>query len=232
MAVLEDVRIVDRVVAGARHYSLAVVDVQALRGKWARRLSGVDFAMESSLKAPGSAPADRIRAIAGALRRLAEKRSMEAQLRAIGGPLPPDTRDYAALFQEMQTLLKQVFPITLRSNDAEMTGLAAQALSDEWLVVAGAEQGVDAVVVDLQVTFRTQETASGVEILYTAQAEAVQNGHRLAGQNLADRLVHRDESTGKQKALLEIRDRLLKPFAAELSASILGDSPKEAGKEH
>lgn len=222
MAVLEDVKIAERTLVGSRHYALAVVDAQALRAKWGRILAGLDHSMEEALSGGASGTANRIQGIAGALKILPERRALEAQLRAIGGATPADSRDYGALFQEMQSLLEQHYPLRVVGNDDELLRLANEALSAEWLVIAETSTKESAVHVTLEWSVRMQRQGDSTEILYTIQAAAVQNGRRLADRRLADRILHRDEVMGRQKALLEARDRLLKPFAADLANAVFG----------
>lgn len=222
MAVLEDVKIAERVQVGPRHYALAVVDAQALRAKWGRKLASLDQSMEESLAGGAGGNTSRLQGIAGALRILPERRALEAQLRAIGGAVPADPRDYGALFQEMQSLLKEQYPLRVTGNDAELLRLANEALTAEWLVIADTSAPESAVLVTVEWTVRVQNQGDSTEILYTVQAQATQNGQLLAGRRLADRILHRDEEMGRQKALLEVRDRLVKPFAADLANAVLG----------
>lgn len=223
-AVLEDVRIVERRVEGSRHYSLAVVDAAALRAKWTKQLAGLELAMEESLRGSSRADSARIQAIAGALRLLGQRRSLEAQLRAIGGATIADSRDYSALFLEMQRLLAQHHPVILTGNDAEFLHLAAEALGDAWLVVAVPPEGVEPVQTHITLSVEVRDQGNGVELLYAADAQAIQEGRILAQRRVADRLQHKSEEMGRQKVLLELRDKLLKPFADDLAQALLGST--------
>ena len=221
-AVLEDVRIADRRLAGDRHYSLAVVDAQALRAKWGRKLAALDGAMEESLAGSGAGGSARIKGIAGALRKLVEMRALEVQLRAIGGSIPAETRDAVALFGEMQALLMKHHPIVIEADDPTLKRMAGEAMADAWLVVGTPQEGVEPVVVRLGFVLDVRKGDDTNEMIYTVTMEATQSGRVLAQRRLADRLMHKVEEMGRQKTFLDIRDRLLKPFAADLATALLG----------
>lgn len=232
-AFLEGAVIARRAEVEGVKYSLAVLDVNALKARWSAELSDIDELIDARLSVPASKGRARAAGIAAGLRMLEQRRVAEAKLRALGVRPAADARDYDSLFRELQRWLGGNSPIWVTCNDSSAGRLLVDALRAQWMVVVdgtplvdeGTEEGktpVEVVLVEARLDVEQKSGKDGIEFLYSGEVSAVQGKAVLVQKRHSGRIYHPSEKLGSEKVLLEVEKRLLEPFAEELAMRVLG----------
>jgi len=226
-AEIDGIEIKDRVVVTGRHYSLAVLDRVGASRKLARELGKLQMEIEEfeikskEAKEPGTA----IRDLAQALFLSVRHDELAARLAVLDRKVRPALTGRDDMAVRLHNLLNEHYPVVVRSPSPELAGQVKEELRRRGLVVVDEADGAVALSADMKMD--QQPAENGVRLFYEVSLSATRDNEVLAQVNWAERLSHPDPKAARMKAMYEIRDRAVVPFAEQLSKAILGDFSTE-----
>ena len=226
-AEIDGIEIKDRLVANGQHYSLAVLDRVAASRRLARKLGKLQMDMEASELMSREDPdaGRKVRHLARALYLGARCDELAQRLAVLDRKVRPAFADRDGMAVRLRNLLKEHYPVAVAASSPDLGGPVVEELRRRGLVVVDDAEGAIAVSAGLKMD--EQPAENGVMLFYEVSLSAGKGEEVLAQLNWSERLSHPDPKAARLKALYEIRDRAVGPFADDLSKAILGDYTRE-----
>ena len=226
-AQLMGVEIIERTIHNGSHYSLAVLDKAAYQIALEEQLARVVSEFDERLLVPTRPAAERIKALARALflfhlqTQLVRKLSLVTNLHEF-----PAAVIRQHLNDELRELLRSNSPVVLSVPD-ELRAPLVEVLTGAGLVVSKPPAGVLPVRIDADMDWSKQKRTDLVEYTYTVDLSATCGGEVIARRTAAERIMHLTSDGARQKALLEIRKRVIEPFVVDLQRHLMGEFTNE-----
>jgi hypothetical protein len=222
-AVFDDsVVMAERTLKEGTHYTLAVLDKQAMRQRLERELADIETEIAERLEIAGD-PAVVVQALARAIYLLHRKGSLAHRLRLAGRRVPIDPETFNQVSRTLHQTLAASFPIIVASNDEELGTQLSSALTKASLVVAPTSPDSDAIKVFAKLELSVTPTDGLYRAHYRVHLQAVRNEVVLAQVRGEERISHPHKTLAAAKARIEVEQRAIKPFVRDLSEALLGD---------
>lgn len=222
-AEIDGIEIKDRLVVNGQHHSLAVLDRVAASRRLARELAKLQMDMEGYelMSREDPDPGNKIRRLARALYLGDRSEELARRLAVLDRKVRPALADHDGMAVRLHHLLKEHYPVVVRSTSTELGGQVKEELRRRGLVVVDDAEGAVALSAALKMEERPAQ--EGVMLFYEVSLSATRGSEVLAQLNWAERLSHPDPKAARLKAMYEIRVRAVGPFADDLSKAVLGD---------
>jgi len=218
----DSVVMVERTVREGTHYTLAVLDMQAMRQRLERDLAEMETEIAERLDTKG-APALLVRSLARALYLLHQKRNLAHRLQLVGRKVPIDPETISQVSKTLHQTLAAAFPIAIESNDEELAKQLSSTLTKASLVVAPAAPDSEPIIVIAKLELSVAPADGLHRAHYQVHLQAVQREVVLAQVRDEERIAHPDSTLAAAKARIEVEQRAVRPFVKDLSNALLGD---------
>jgi hypothetical protein len=218
----DSVVMVERTVRNGTHYTLAVLDMHAMRQRLERELSDIEIEIAERLETTGE-PALIVQSLARALYLLHRKGSLAHRLRLVGRKVPIDPEKFNQVSKSLHQTLATYFPIEIEGNDEELGTQLGSALTKASLVVAPPTAESESIIITASLQLSVTPSDGLYRAHYMVHLHAVRKGAVLAQVRSEERIAHPDSALAAAKARIEIEQRAIRPFVQALSDSLLGD---------